>query len=463
MEEEIIKRGPKDAGIPENRMGTMPIGKLMLSMSWPAMISMFIQALYNIVDSMFVAKVSESALTAVTLVFPIQMLMVAVSIGTAIGVNSLIARRLGARRFEEANLAADHGFRIAFFNWLLFLVFGIFFAGIYINAYSDTPFVIENGTAYLRIVTIGSLFIFVQVVIEKILQATGNMIFPMLSSLAGAVVNVVFDALLIFGLLGFPRLGVAGAALATVIGQIVSLCIGIYLMFGKKHVVSIHLKKFKFRKETLRDIYEVALPAMLMQAIGSVMLFFINGLLAVVSETAVAVVGAYFRLNSFIFMPVFGLNQGVMPIMGYNYGARDKKRLMRTYYLSMTVAAVILVVGTAVFMLIPEYLLALFNAQGDMITIGVKALRVISISFVPAAFGIMSSTFFQSTGHGALSLWQSLIRQLVGIVPLAWILIRTGGVMAVWWAWPLAEILGVLYCLVFIKRLYDKDIRPMGE
>lgn len=445
----------------ENKMGTMPIGKLMLTMSWPAMLSMLIQALYNVVDSIFVAMISESALTAVTLIFPIQMLLISVAVGTGVGVNSLIARRLGAKRFEEADLAASHGFRISFINWIVFAIFGIVFSNIYMTAYSNSPYIVENGALYLMIITSCSVFVFIQVNTEKVLQATGNMLMPMLCSLSGAIINIIFDPILIFGYGIFPEMGVVGAAVATIFGQLVSMCFGLTLLFGHKHQVTVRIKGFKFNWETVKDIYNVGFPAMLMQSIGSVMLFCINGILAF-SETAVAVLGTYFRLQSFIFMPVFGLNQGAMPIMGYNFGARNKERLKNAYKVGIMIAMVIMAIGTVIFLTLPVQLLGLFSASEHMLKIGVPALRTICLCFIPAAFGILTSTIFQATGHGMLSMWQALIRQLIGIVPLAWVLIKIGGLSLVWWAWPLAEILGLIYSVIFVKKLYKNEIEPLG-
>ncbi|QIB69478.1 MATE family efflux transporter [Aminipila butyrica] len=446
----------------ENKMGTMPVGRLMMGMAWPAMLSMMIQALYNVIDSIFVAMIDEASLTAVTLVFPIQMLLVSVAVGTGVGVNSLIARRLGAKRFEEANKAASHGFRIAFINWAVFAILGLFLSKMYISAYSDSAYIVENGSLFLMITMVCSLFVFIQVNTEKVLQATGSMLLPMACSLTGAIINIVLDPFLILGFGGFPKLGVPGAAIATSIGQFIAMCMGLYLLFKKKHQVSVQVKGFKFEKDIIKAIYNVGFPAMLMQSIGSVMLFFINGLLAF-SATAVAVLGSYFRLQSFIFMPVFGLNQGALPIMGYNYGARNKERLMKTYKFGILVALVIMFVGMVVFLTLPAQLLGLFSASEQMLEIGVPALRIICLCFLPAAFGILTSTIFQATGNGMLSMWQALIRQLIGIVPLAWLMLKIGGLTMVWWAWPMAEVLGLIYSVIFVKRLYKKEIEPLGR
>lgn len=444
-----------------NKMGYMPVGKLTMAMSWPAMLSMFIQALYNIVDSIFVATISESALTAVTLAFPIQMLMIALAVGTGVGVNSLIARRLGAHRFDEANSAASHGLRLSLINWLVLALFAIFLAKPYIEIYTSTPYILYEGTLYLQIVTGASLFLFLQISTEKILQATGNMIIPMICSLTGAIINIVGDALLIFGLAGFPKMGLLGAAIATIFGQFVATGLGFFFLFAYKHEVKIKLRTFKWDKAIIRDIYLVGLPAIIMQAIGSLMLFMINWILAGYSETAVAVMGAYFRLQSFVFMPLFGLNQGAMPIIGYNFGARNRERLMQSYFFSLKIAIGITIFGMILFLTCPSQLLGIFSASEGMLEIGVPALRIISLVFIPAAFGIISSTLFQATGHGLISLGQSLIRQLVGIVPLAYLLVYLFGLEGIWWAWPLAELLSVVYTLIFVRRLYKKELASL--
>ena len=449
----------------ENKMGTMPVGRLILSMSWPAILSMLVQAMYNVVDSFFVSMLGEDALAAITYIFPIQMLIIAVAIGTGVGVNSLIARRLGARRYEEANMAASHGYRLAFFSWAVFCIFGIFASGPLMRVMSDTPYIVEEGTKYLSIVLIGSLFIFVQLISEKILQATGNMIFPMICTMTGAVTNIILDPLLIFGMGPFPEMGVTGAAVATVFGQCLSMCLGQYLLFGKKHPVKVKLRGWKWQWNICREIYAVGFPAILMQCIASVMQFSMNMILRSFSETAVAVMGVYGRLQSFIFMPVFGLNQGVMPILGFNYGARNKKRLFEGYKKGFFFAFAIMAFGLIVFQFFPHQLLSIFNAQGsqEMYDIGVPALRAISWCFLPASYGIMTSSVFQATGHGFLSLWGSLIRQLVGILPIAFIFAKLFGLGMVWYSFPLAEVFGITYSIIGFLYLYRKDFKHLGE
>ena len=445
------------------RMGEMPVGRLILTMSWPAMIAMLIQAFYNIVDSFFVSMISEQALAAVTYVFPIQMLLISITIGTGVGINSLISRRLGAKLYEEADMAANHGYRLSFFNWMFFALIGIFLSSPFMHLMSNTPFIVESGTKYMAIITIGSLFCIVQITTEKILQATGNMIIPMVCGIIGGVSNIIFDPLFIFGIGPFPKLGVAGAAVATVLGQFLSMCVGQIVLFKGKHAVKVRLWGWKFHGRIIRDIYAVGAPSILMQSIASIMQFGMNIILGTMTETAVAVMGVYGRLQSFIFMPVFGLNQGVLPIMGFNFGARNRKRLMETYKKGFLIAFIIMAAGLVIFQMFPRQLLAMFNSQNNqaMFDIGIPALRYISLCFLPAAFGIMTSSIFQATAHGFLSLWGSLIRQLVGILPLAWILAAIGGVDLVWFAFPLAELLGTVYFAIALKHLYRTEIRRL--
>ncbi len=443
----------------ENKMGTMPVRQLLVNMAWPAILSMTINALYNVVDSIFVAQVSEDALTAVSIVNPIQMLIIALSVGSGVGINSLISRRLGAGRQEEADQAASTGVRIGLMNYIFFFVVGLILTVPFVSSYAQKgTYIYEAACVYMRIICIGSLFLNVQVVLEKILQSTGNMIAPMICSLTGAIVNIVLDPILIFGLAGMPRLGVTGAAIATVTGQLCGMCVGTFIVINGEHLVSIKIKGFKLNWNTVVDIYRVGLPSIIMQSIGSLMLILYNMILVAYSTTAVAVLGIYFKIQSFVFMPVFGLNQGAMPIMGYNYGARDKKRLMDTYKEGLRIALIVMGLGTLIFQLFPSELLKMFDASAEMLRIGIPALRIISICFLPAAFGIISSTMFQATGHGMLSLFASLLRQLFGILPLAYVLIRIGGVTLSWASFPLAEIIGLTYSAIMMVHLYNKEI-----
>ena len=452
----------KEDPIAENKMGTVPVKKLLLSMAWPAILSMTINALYNIVDSIFVAWMSEDAFTAVSVVSPIQMLIISLAVGSGVGVNSLIARLLGARDQNGANKAASTSVRIGLFNYAIFLIIGLFFTKVFVGAYAEPGTEIyDSAIIYMQIVCIGSIFSHVEIMLEKVLQATGNMVAPMICSLTGAVINIIFDPILIFGLLGFPALGVAGAALATVFGQLCSLIVSSYILIKKDHLVTIQLKGFRIDWRIVADIYKVGFPSIIMQAIGSVMLIFYNMILVAYSTTAVAVLGVYYKIQSFVFMPVFGLNQGTMPIIGFNYGARNKERLMAAYRYGIKIAEVVMAEGTVLFQLITEVLLSMFDASEDMYEIGVPALRIISLCFIPAAFGILNSTVFQGTGHGVLSLFASLLRQLVGILPLAYILIRIGGVTLSWASFPLAELIGLTYSIIMFKRLYKKEIATL--
>lgn len=446
----------------ENKMGTMPVRKLLMSMAWPAILSMTINAMYNVVDSIFVSRIGEDALTAVSLVNPIQMMIIAISVGSGVGINSLIARRLGAKNHEAADKAASTSIRIGVFNYLIFFVIGVFFAKPFISGYAEEgTFIYDSACQYLQIICIGSLFLNIQVVLEKVLQSTGNMVAPMKCSLTGAIVNIVLDPILIFGMFGLPEMGVAGAAIATITGQLCGMIMGITIVLKGEHLVNIKLKGFKMDWKVVGDIYKVGLPSIVMQSIGSFMIIFYNMILVVYSTTAVAVLGIYFRIQSFVFMPVFGLNQGAMPIMGYNYGAKNKERLMSTYKEAFKVALIVMAAGTVLFQAIPAQLLMIFDASEEMLRIGVPALRLISICFIPAAFGIITGTLFQGTGHGVLSLYASVIRQLIGILPLAFVLIRIGGVTLSWLSFPLAEVLGLIYSAVMLKWLYKNEISKL--
>lgn len=454
---------PEKASTHENKMGVQPIGKLLFRMSLPAIFSMTITALYNIVDSIFVAHISEDALSALTLVFPLQMLMVAVSVGTSIGLNSLISRRLGAKLQEQADRAASHGMILALINGLIFALLGIFGSRFYVTAFTDIPSIVTYGTQYCSIVVTFAIFSFVSITIEKIFQATGNMIYPMFIGLAGGLTNLALDPIFIFGLFGFPRLEVVGAAAATVLSQIVSLLLALILLLRKEHLVHISLKNFRFHAQTVKDIYSVGFPAILMQAIGSVMLVGLDAILISFSSTAVAVLGAYFRLQSFVFMPIFGLNQGVMPLTGYNFGAGNKKRVMQTFKLALLSCFTIMTLGLLLFQFFPGALLRLFDASDEMMELGLNALRMISICFLPAAFGISASTLFQATGHGFFSLLISLTRQLIFLLPIAYILAHTLGVFYVWLAFPLSEVSSVAIGLICLIYVYRKEIAHLGE
>lgn len=447
----------------QNKMATMPIPKLLFSMSLPAMFSMLIMAMYNIIDSMFVSRLGEDALTAVTLVFPIQMLLVAVSVGTGVGLSSLISRRLGQRRQAEADSAASHGIFLAFCSWLVFALFGLLGSKPFIGAFATSDYLFDAGVQYCMIITIGSLFSLIQISAEKTMQSTGNMIYPMIGNITGCVTNIILDPIMIFGMFGCPAMGVSGAALATIIGQFFGMAVNVFFLFTKKQQVHIHLKGFRPNMDSIRNIYSVGFPSIVMQAIGSVMNLGMNAILIGFSGAAVAVFGIYFKLQSFIFMPVFGLNQGLMPILGFNFGARDRHRMMHALKLGIISAAIIMGTGLVIFQTMPLTLLSIFDPSEEMITVGVKALRTISLCFLPAAIGIMTGTLFQATNHGFLSLLVSLLRQLILILPLAFLLSKIGGLDLVWYSFPLAEGFALITSLFMTKWIYTHQIKPLDD
>ncbi len=443
----------------ENRMGTAKMFPLILSMSLPAMFSMLIQALYNIVDSYFVAQVSEKAVSALSLAYPIQNLLIAFAVGTAAGVTSLMSRRLGEGRRKEAESTATHGLILSIITWLVFAVFGMFFTTPFFQMFESDSEIILMGDQYLSICCILSFGQFVVTMLEKILQATGNMFWPMMFQLVGAVINIVVDPILIFGLFGLPAMGVTGAAIATVGGQILSMILAI-IVVARHPSIKISLKGFRFHGRIVKDIYAVGIPAIVMQAISTVMNMAINAILAAFSTAAYTVFGLYFKLRSFVFMPVLGLNQGLMPIMGYNYGAGKKKRLLRSFYQGCGIALVIMLIGVLAFMLLPGQLLGFFNPTEELLQVGIPALRIISLCFPLAALGLVSSNMYQAIGQGNYSLVMSLMRQLVVLVPVAWILAKvTNDVGMVWWAFPIAEIVSLAVSVAFFVHLYKTELR----
>ena len=444
----------------ENKMGHAPMFGLIISMSLPAIFSMTVQALYNIVDSIFVAHYSEDGLVALTLAMPIQMIIIALGVGTGVGINSLIARRLGERNFKEADSAATHGLLLAFLNWAIVALIGLFFARPFLEAYASDPAIVSMGCQYLYPITILSFGVFIQISCEKILQATGNMIYPMLFQLIGALTNVILDPIFIFGYFGVPELGVLGAAIATVIGQCASMLFCLYVVFTKEHEVRISFRGFRFNPVIIKRIYQVGFPSIIMQSIASILLMGMNAILTGFSSTAVAVMGVYFRLQSFVFMPVFGLTQGLMPIMGYNFGARNKKRLLSALKIGGGIACCFMLVGMILFMTIPGPLLRLFDASDDLMGMGTLALRTISIGFLLAALGITISVFFQAIGKGINSLMISVLRQLFVILPVVYLLASLG-INYVWWSFPIAEVVATGVSFILFKITYEKEIRNL--
>lgn len=443
----------------ENKMGVMPVNRLLFSMSLPMILSMLVQALYNIVDSIFVAQIGETALAAVSLAFPVQNLIIAMSVGTGVGVNALLSRSLGEKNQETANLAAVNGIFVFFLSYLLFAVFGLFFARTYFTVQTSNPEIIEQGTIYLSVCSIFSFGIFLEIALERIMQSTGRTIYNMITQGLGAIINIILDPILIFGLLGFPRMGILGAAVATVIGQIIAMLLLLYFNIRKNSDVNLNMRRFRPDTAIIAEIYRVGLPSIIMQSISSVMTFGVNKILLLFSETAVSVFGIYFKLQSFIFMPVFGLNNAMVPIVAYNYGAARKDRIMKTIRSSVTAAVAIMLAGLAIFQIFPEQLLYLFDASEHMMGIGVPALRIISLSFLFAGYCIVIGSVFQALGNGVYSLITSAARQLVCILPAAWLFASVFGLHAVWYAFPLAEIISVVLTTLLFRRIYRKKIQ----
>ena len=447
----------------ENKMGVMPVTKLIITMSLPIMASMLVQALYNIVDSIFVAQISENALTAVSMAFPIQNLMIAVATGTAVGVNALLSRNLGAKNFDQVNKIANHAIFLAVASYLVFLVIGFFGSEPFFRSQTDIEEIVVQGTQYTKICCCLSLGVFIAIFCERMLQATGKTVYSMISQGLGAITNIVLDPILIFGLFGLPAMGVAGAALATVIGQFVSAIVGVILNQKKNTEISIQLKGFCPDFALIKQIYGIGVPSIIMASIGSVMNYGMNRILLGFTSTATAVFGVYFKLQSFIFMPVFGLNNGVIPVVAYNYGAGNRERVVKAIKTSAVIALCIMTVGVMIFQTIPDVLLKMFDASETMLFIGVPALRVISLSFIFAAIGIAFSSAFQALGYATYSMMMSVARQLVVLLPVAYLLALSGEVRLVWFAFPIAEVVSFVVCIFFMIRLNKKVISKIGE
>ena len=447
----------------ENKMGTMPVNKLLVTMSLPMVISMIVQALYNIVDSIFVSRLSEDALTAVSMAFPMQNLMISVAVGTGVGINAMLSRALVEKKFEAANKTAENGIFIEVLGYVLFLLIGIFVTKPFFLAQAGAGDIANMGIEYTRICLLMSFGIFMQIGFERILQSTGRTIFTMITQSTGAIINIILDPILIFGLFGMPKMGVAGAAIATVTGQICAAILAITFNLTKNPDVHISFKGFKPQIIFVKNILSVGIPSIIMSSVGSAMTFGMNKILITFSSTAVAVFGVYFKLNSFVFMPVFGLNNGMVPIVSYNYGAQNKKRLTKTIKLAIMYAVCIMFIGIMLFQFIPDVLLRLFDASDHMLEIGIPALRVISLSFAFAGICIVISSSLQALGHGFLSMMISITRQLIILLPSAYILAKFGGIHAVWWSFNIAEIASLTLSLLFFKHMYNKIIKHLGE
>ncbi len=445
----------------ENKMGVMPVNRLILTMSLPMILSMLVQALYNIVDSMFVSRLSENALTAVSLAFPAQNLMIAVATGTGVGVNAALSRSLGERNFDRANKIADHAVFLAIASYAVFAVLGLFFSRQFFLWQTDIEEIVDQGTDYLRICTLFSFGLFLEIACERLLQSTGKTIYSMYTQGLGAIINIIFDPIMIFGLFGFPKMGVAGAAAATVFGQILAAVLGIFLNKTRNQEIHVSFRSFRPNSEIIRHIYSVGIPSIIMSSIGSVMTFGMNKILIGFTSTATAVFGVYFKLQSFVFMPVFGLNNGTVPIIAYNYGAAKPDRILKTLKLAICYAVGIMLIGFAVFQLLPDKLLLIFEASENMLSIGVPALRIISVSFLFAGYCIVCSSMFQALGHGLLSLLVSVFRQLLVLLPSAFLLSKIGGLDLVWYSFPIAEICSIFFSTYFLRHVYKKEIEPL--
>lgn len=446
-----------------NKMGTMPVNKLLVSMSLPMMVSMLVQALYNIVDSIFVSRIDENALTAVSMAFPIQSLMIAIGVGTGVGVNALLSRSLGEKDYGKVDRTAVNGVFLSAVSYLLFLVVGILAVTPFYLSQTKDAQIIAYGKQYLTIICCCSFGMYTQFIFERLLQSTGKTIFTMVTQGTGAIINIILDPIFIFGYFGIPRMGVAGAAVATVAGQIVAGVFAIIINEKKNTDVKLNFKGFRPDKKVIGEIYKVGIPSIIMQAIGSVMTYGMNRILISFNSTAVAVFGVYFKLQSFIFMPIFGLNNGMVPIIAYNYGAKEKDRMVKTLKLSVFYAIGIMVLGFLVFQLFPAPLFSLFDASEMMLSIGVPALRAISFSFLFAGFCIVCGSLFQALGNGVYSMVISIARQLVVLLPAAYLLSLSGKVQYVWWAFPIAELMSLSMTVFFLFRINRDVIRHIGD
>ena len=440
----------------ENKMGTMPENKLLLSMAVPMMISMLVQALYNIVDSIFVSRICEDALTAVSMAFPWQNIVIAIAVGFGVGINALLSRALGQKNAERVNQVAVNGLLLAGLSYLLVLVAGLIGIRAYMRTQTDIETIVNYGITYLNICILCSFGVFVEITFERFLQATGRTVYSMITQLTGAITNIILDPILIFGLLGFPKLGIAGAAWATVIGQCVGAVVAVMLNHFKNPEVHLRLRHIRPNGRLMGEITAISIPSIIMSCISSLTCFVMNMILIAYSSTAVAVFGVYFKLQSFVFMPVFGLNNGMVPIIAYNYGAQKPERIHKTIRLGMVYAVAIMVVGLLVFQLIPKQLLLMFDASDAMLGIGAPALRIMSLAFVFAGVGIASSSACQAFGYSVYSMLISIARQIVVLIPAAYLLSLTGVLRSIWFAFPIAEIVSLFLSLFFLRTTLKK-------
>ena len=440
----------------ENKMGTMPENRLLLSMAVPMMISMLVQALYNIVDSIFVSRICEDALTAVSMAFPWQNIIISIAVGFGVGINALLSRALGQKNAERVNQVAVNGLLLAGLSYLLVLVAGLIGIRAYMRTQTDIKTIVNYGITYLNICILCSFGVFVEITFERFLQATGRTVYSMITQLTGAITNIILDPILIFGLLGFPKLGIAGAAWATVIGQCVGAVVAVMLNHFKNPEVHLRLRHIRPNGRLMGEITAISIPSIIMSCISSLTCFVMNMILIAYSSTAVAVFGVYFKLQSFVFMPVFGLNNGMVPIIAYNYGAQKPERIHKTIRLGMVYAVAIMMIGLLVFQLIPKELLLMFDASDAMLEIGAPALRIMSLAFVFAGIGIVSSSACQAFGYSVYSMLISITRQIVVLIPAAYLLSLSGVLRSVWFAFPIAEVASLILSLFFLRTTLKK-------
>jgi len=458
--------------IKENKMGVMSINKLIISMALPIMAAMLVQALYNVVDSIYIGHFSTDALTAISLAFPIQNLMIGVATGTGLGVNALLSKSLGEKNFDRANKVAQNGVFLAFVGYLLFVIFGIFgsefFFTVMASSINDKPIevvesIIKHGTEYISTCSVFSIGIFIEIMFERLMQATGKTIYTMFTQGAGAIVNIVLDPIFIFGYFGLPAMGAAGAAIATVIGQVVSGILAIILNAKFNKEISISIKGFRPDLKIIGKVYAIGIPSIVMVGVGSIMNFTMNKILLPLQTAASTVFGVYFKLQSFIFMPVFGLNNAVVPIIAYNYGAQNRTRLLKAVKYAIMYAVIIMLIGLLIMTLFPTQLLQLFEADDEMLAIGPLALRRISLSFIFAGICIMLGSIFQALSYSVLSLIVSIARQLCVLLPVAYLFSLTGDVNLIWYSFPIAEIASLIASIACFMYIYRTVIRYIPE
>lgn len=445
----------------ENKMGAMPVGKLLVNMALPMIASMLVQALYNVVDSIYVSRVSESAVTALSLAFPVQNLQIGFATGVAVGVNALLSKSLGEGNRERANQAAGNGISLACIAVAAIMLFGFFGVHGYYSIQSQVPETVNGGTAYTTICCVFTLGVFVEILFERLLQSSGRTVYTMITQGTGAIINILLDPVFIFGKFGIPAMGIAGAAVATVIGQWVAAIMAVFFNFRFNADVRFDLRYLRLRRQIVRPILTVGVPSTVMMAIGAVMNFSMNQILQGFTETATGVFGVYFKLQSFFFMPIFGLNNATISIIAFNYGARNRKRIIATLKRSCCAAVALMCLGTLAFQTLPEVLLGIFNPSQEFLEIGTSALRIISLNFPVAAICIVLGATFQALGNGIYSTITSLCRQLFALLPVAYLLSLTGVVNNVWWAFPIAETVSLTVTLFFFRRIYRQKIRTL--